>query len=150
MNPRTLIRVLLGYMAVADGLVGLWASVSPRAFYDTFPGGGRMWTAVDGPYNEHLVRDFGALNLALAVVLAFGAVTLGPTVVRAGAWAMIVYSAPHLVYHLRHLDLYGTGDKIGNVFALSLNVLVPVVVLVLARHLGAERDASSEGAPAVP
>ena len=35
-------------------------------FYDDFPGLGRSWVAADGPYNEHLVRDVGALNLALA------------------------------------------------------------------------------------
>ena len=37
----------------------------PAAFYDDFPGLGRMWVAPDGPYNQHLVRDVGELNLAL-------------------------------------------------------------------------------------
>jgi hypothetical protein len=29
-----------------------------------------------GPYNEHLVRDYGALNLTLGVLLVFAPVSL--------------------------------------------------------------------------
>ena len=46
-------------LVVVGGSTGLWATLSPRSFYDEFPGGGRAWVAADGPYNEHLVRDFG-------------------------------------------------------------------------------------------
>jgi hypothetical protein len=37
------------------------------------------------------------------------------------------------VYHLRHLDHYGSSDKIGNAGSLSLAVLLPLVVLVAYR-----------------
>src|SRR5947208_43384 len=83
---------------------------------------GRDGVAVDGPYNEHLVRDFGGLNLALAVV-TIAALVLGTRAfVRTAAIAWLAWSVPHLVYHVRHLDVFATGDKVANVFALSLLV----------------------------
>ena len=48
--------------------VGLQAAVAPRSFFDDFPFG-RSWISVDGAmYDEHLVRDVGALFLAMAIV----------------------------------------------------------------------------------
>jgi hypothetical protein len=124
------IRCALAAMALASLPVGLWATLAPRSFYDDFPGGGRAWVAADGPYNEHLVRDVGSLNLALTLVTVAALVTLGRVAVLAAAGAWIAYSAPHLVYHARHLDLYDTTDKVANVLALSLTVALPLVVLV--------------------
>jgi len=49
-------------------LVGFWALLAPRSFYDDFPGGGRSWVSALPPYNEHLVRDVGGLPSNLAVV----------------------------------------------------------------------------------
>ena len=51
-------------LAVSALTVGLWALLVPRSFYDDFPLPGRAWVSTLGPYNEHLVRDVGALNLA--------------------------------------------------------------------------------------
>lgn len=120
-------RVLLWLSALASVQIGVWAAVFPRSFYDDFPGGGRSWVSADGPYNEHLVRDFGDLNLALAVVLGVAAWTVVPLVVRTAAVAYAVYGLPHLVYHLRHLDVYDTGDKIANVVSLVLALVLAVL-----------------------
>lgn len=123
-------------MLFAQGLIiGTWAAAWPRSFYDDFPGGGRSWVAADGPYNEHLVRDFGDLNLALAVVSLVALVAFTRSVVLAAALGWIVYQAPHLVYHLRHLDLYDTSDKVANVTSLVLALVLPIVVLLGARRL---------------
>jgi hypothetical protein len=93
--------------------------------------------APDGPYNEHLVRDVGSLNLALAVVAAVALVTLARAAVLAAGLAWLVYGVPHLVYHARHLDVFDTSDKIANVVALGLAAVLPVVVLIGARSLRA-------------
>jgi hypothetical protein len=130
------LRVALAVMALTGLATGLWATLSPRSFYEGFPGAGREWVAADGPYNEHLVRDFGSLNLALAVVSVVALVTLGRAVVTAAALAWIVYGVPHLVYHARHLDVYGTGDQVGTIVALVLALVLPVVVLVADRRRG--------------
>ena len=124
------VRVALVAQAVSTVAIGAWAAFAPRAFYDDFPGGGRAWVSADGPYNEHLVRDFGDLNLALALILVVAAVTLGRPLVTAVAAGTLVYQGLHFVYHLRHLDVYDTGDQVGNVVAFVLAVTLPVVVLV--------------------
>ena len=132
---RRAVRIALALLFVQGLIVGAWAAAWPRSFYDDFPGGGRAWVAADGPYNEHLVRDFGDLNLALAVVTLVALVASTRVVALAAALGWIVYQAPHLVYHLRHLDLYDTGDRVANVTALVFGLVLPIVVLLGARKL---------------
>jgi heme/copper-type cytochrome/quinol oxidase subunit 4 len=132
---RRAARIALALLFVQGLLIGAWAAASPRSFYDDFPGGGRAWVAADGPYNEHLVRDFGDLNLALAAVTVVALVAFTRWVVLAAALGWIVYQTPHLIYHLRHLDLYDTSDKVANVTALVLALILPIVVLFGVRRL---------------
>jgi hypothetical protein len=134
------IRCALGALAAVSLVSGVWASVSPRAFYDEFPGGGSHWVAVDGPYNEHLVRDFGALNLALTVVAVVAIMTLVRAAVVAAAGAWIAYTVPHLIHHVRHADVYDTTDKVGVVGALVLALVLPAVVLVVELRRPTRRD----------
>ena len=125
------VRVVLVVWAAVSVQLGIWATFAPRSFYDDYPGFGREWVRVNGPYNEHFVRDFGALNLALAVVTIAALVTLSRPMVIAVAGAWLAWSVPHLVYHLRHLDVFSTGDKVVNVFLLGSLPVLAVVVLVL-------------------
>jgi hypothetical protein len=129
MTPRNITRVALAILALIGLQVGLWAAFFPQSFYDDFPGSGRAWVSVDGPYNEHLVRDVGALNLALAVVAIVAIVTLSRAAVIAAGGAWLAYAVPHLVYHLRHLDVLEDSDQLAVAFTLSLNVLVAALVL---------------------
>jgi hypothetical protein len=134
---EVLVRAALLGVAFGSAVVGVWATLAPRSFYDDFPGGGQLWVAPDGPYNEHLVRDVGGLNLALALVLVVAAVTLAPLLVRTATAAYLLYAVPHLAYHLRNLDVYDTAEKVGSAVSLSLAVVVPLAVLVdslRARH----------------
>jgi hypothetical protein len=131
---RTVIRVVLALLAFSSAVVGLWATFAPRSFYDDFPGGGRSWVAPDGPYNEHLVRDVGELNLALTVVTLFAFVYLSRALVLATATAWLVYSVPHLVYHLRHLEPFGDGDAVSIPVSLALAVVGGVLLLLPARE----------------
>ena len=129
MTPRNITRIALAILALVGVQVGLWAAFFPQSFYDDFPGSGRVWVAVDGPYNEHLVRDVGALNLALAVVAIIAFVTLSRAAVLAAGGAWLAYGVPHLVYHLRHLDVLDDADQLAVAFTLSLNVLVAALVV---------------------
>jgi hypothetical protein len=130
MRDRVL-RILLVLLALGNVQVGVWATFAPRSFYDDFPGGDRSWVAVDGPYNEHLVRDFGATNLALAILTIAALVWLRRVLVVTAGLAWIAYGVPHLVYHLRHLDVYDTGDQVANVVLLTLAPLAGAVVVYL-------------------
>lgn len=121
-------RVLLGLVLVGFGAVGVWALAAPASFYADFPFD-RGWVATDGPYNEHLVRDVGALNLALAVLLAWAVRTPSRARVRLAAGATLVYGVPHLVYHVTHLGPFGTFDAVAQTASLALVVVVPAWVL---------------------
>lgn len=60
-------RAALWLLTSTTLVVGAWALLAPASFYRAFPLG-RAWVAVDGPFNEHLLRDVGGLFLALTVV----------------------------------------------------------------------------------
>ena len=128
---RTLDRVALIVLSVSFVTVGLWAQFAPRSFYDDFPGGGRHWVGIDGPFNEHLVRDVGGLNLALTVMLVGALVTMSSVLIRLAGLAALVYSLPHAVYHSAHLDTFDDGvDKVGMAISLWGFVVLAAVLLL--------------------
>jgi nucleoside-diphosphate-sugar epimerase len=138
-------RLMLWILAFSAFGVGVQAAFSPRSFYDDFPIG-RGWVAMDGPYNEHLVRDVGALNLALLVVTVAALLLSTRALARTAAIAWLVYSVPHFVYHLRHLTMsMSGGDKVGIVVSLGITVVAPIVVLLTARRQ--DPAASAETVP---
>jgi 2-alkyl-3-oxoalkanoate reductase len=120
----------LAYLGLTGLLVGVWAQFAPRSFYDTFPGLGFAWVSLDGPFNEHLVRDVGGLNLALAILAVVAlwrprgfAVTFG--------LAAFTYQLPHFVYHLLHLGaLPTTLERMLQTLMLTLSTLVPMGLLL--------------------
>jgi hypothetical protein len=140
-------RIALVVILGGSLLVGLWAQVLPRSFYDDFPGAGRVWVAVDGPYNEHLVRDVGGLNLGLAFVAGFALVTGSLLVARAAGGAALVYGTPHLLYHATHLDPFDTVDVVSLLVALALAALAGL--LALAAPAGDPASAGDEPDPTV-
>jgi hypothetical protein len=127
--PAT-VRLGLWAMALFSLLSGIQQQFAPRSFYDDFPGFGMRWVAVDGPYNEHLLRDLGGANLALAAVILF--VIAQPTVglVRAVAAAWLIAQVPHFIYHAAHLDILPTTlDRALQTAALALTLAIPLLVL---------------------
>ena len=65
---------------------------------------GHPWVAPLPACNEHLLRDFGGMNLALAVVLGVAAATLDRRLATTALVAYLVFALPHLVFHLNHLE----------------------------------------------
>jgi hypothetical protein len=139
-NLRALVtRAGLASLALTAGGIGVWAQFAPRSFYEDFPFG-RGWVALDGPYNEHLVRDVGGLNLALAVLTVAALVLVGPTLVRVAAVGWLVYAVPHLAYHVRHLEAYEPTDRVLNLVGLLASVVVPALLLVIVPRERPVRD----------
>src|SRR5207244_8509710 len=101
-------RVILQVLALSGLYIGAWGLANPRSFFRSFPGFGRHWTAVDGPYNQHLVRDVAAFYAALAVLAIVAAVTAEPRLIWITGCVWVVFRVPHLAYHASHLDKYGT------------------------------------------
>jgi nucleoside-diphosphate-sugar epimerase len=127
-------RLLLWLLALGNLGVGLQAAFTPRSFYDDFPLG-RGWVAMDGPYNQHLVRDVGSLNLAL-VVLVFAALFVGTRVLARTAMIAWLFNAiPHFVYHVRHVGMAGmaASDRVGILVTLGFAALAPFLVLYWTR-----------------
>jgi hypothetical protein len=140
-----LLRAALLYGALINASVGLWATVAPRSFYDDFPGFGRVWVAVDGPYNEHLARDVGALGIGMAIVLVAAAWSLSRPLLIAAGLAMTATSVPHAIYHSRHLSVYeSASDKVGSVGGLWLAAAISVAVLVAALVRSPEETARAQ------
>src|SRR3954465_15564205 len=111
-EQRRRLRIGIAVLALTPALVGLWATFAPHSFYDDFPGGGHHWVSAVGAYDEHLVRDVGALYLGAPVVLAFAFAWLDRRLVQAALVSTAVAALPHLIYHSTALDGFSTGDAV--------------------------------------
>jgi 2-alkyl-3-oxoalkanoate reductase len=133
------VRFGLWAMALFSLLAGVQQQFAPRSFFDNFPGFGMQWVAVDGPYNEHLLRDLGGANLALSVIILFAIARPTVGVVRAVAAALLVAQVPHFIYHAAHLEVLPTTlDRILQTASLTLTLAIPL--LVLARSGGIREE----------
>lgn len=144
MTPRNVTRIALAYLGLVSLQLGLWALLAPRSFFDDFPGFGRAWVAVDGPYNEHLVRDVGALNLALVVLLAAAAVRGSRELTIVAGVASLAWGLPHFIYHLFNREGLATGDQLLSLGGLAAFVCFAALIIGAGRKLSiAGHDASS-------
>lgn len=110
---QRLVRVGLAYLAVGAASVGVWATPAPRSWFDDFPGGPfGAWAAALPPYNEHLVRDVGALYLGFTVLFVWALWRPVRSLVVPLAVAWIVVQVPHLVFHLAHDEGLSSGDRL--------------------------------------
>lgn len=126
-------RTGLVVLALSGVVVGTWALLAPRSFYDSFPGFGRHWVSPSGPFNEHLVTDVGAAYLALtaAALLALAWADLRTCRLAGAVWA--VFSTPHLYFHVRHLDGLSTFDAVAQLGSLAGTLVIAVLVALPAR-----------------
>lgn len=127
-------RIAFAYLTIFSLQIGLWALLAPRSFYDNFPGMGRVWISIDGPYNEHLIRDVGALNLALVVLFVAAAVSLSRNLVMTAAAASLAWGVPHLIYHLFNSGQLTSSDIAASIGGLSLFTALPIAILFTARR----------------
>jgi Ca2+/Na+ antiporter len=126
---NSLLRVGVWFLAVVTLAVGVVATLAPRVFYDHVP-----WVALAPPYSEHLMRDYGAMILALALVSVVAAITMNRLMVRTALAAYLLFAIPHLVFHVTHHRHYTQGQAIGETAALAIAVLVLAALLALTRR----------------
>ena len=122
-------RIALGLLAVAALPIGIQAALAPRSFFDDFPLPGRDWVSLAGAYDEHLVRDVGGLYLALGVVTAWAVLRPQVDLFRVVGIAWEVFSVPHLLFHLGHLDGLDTFDKVAESTSLAVTVVLAALLL---------------------
>ena len=124
---NTVLRAGMWFMAVVELGVGVVATLAPRAFYDYVP-----WVDLAPPFSEHLMRDYGAMNLALGLVTAVAALTMNRVMVRTSLAAYLLFAVPHLLFHVTHHDHYTASQAVGETTALAIAVLIPLGLLVLS------------------
>lgn len=137
------IRVAFAFLSLGELAVGIWALFVPMSFYEDFPLPGRGWVSALGPYNEHLVRDVGAMNLAFGVLLALSGILMDLRLVQVSLVAYLVYSVPHFLIHLTNTHAYSVGDNLANLILLVLLVVLPLAILI--RSGLRDRNGRSQG-----
>lgn len=135
MTARAWLRAGLVLVTVLQASAGAWQLLLPRSFYDDFPLPGHPWVALLPAYNEHLMRDVGAVNLAMAVVVGVAAVSMERRLVRTAMAANLVFGGPHFAFHATHLEHFPPADAIAQTTVLAITLGIPVVLLILAGKL---------------
>jgi hypothetical protein len=136
MSP--LLRPGLALLAAVEIVLGLWTLVFPASFYADVP-----TVDLTPPFSEHLFRDFGGATLGLAVVLTAAAVWTERRLVVVALLAYLAFSAPHLVFHLGHLDGAGAAAATALVVVLAGSVVLPLALLVVALRTATDRETST-------
>jgi hypothetical protein len=134
------IRLGLVILAVGQGIPAVWALFAPHSFWEEFPGAGRHWVAPLGPFDEHLVTDYGSAYLAITVLVALTAILLERRLVQIAMVVWIVQALPHFVFHLTELDELPGFDQVAQTLVLALNLLLPVAILWAASWRAPERE----------
>ena len=125
-------RIVLGVLLLISLVIGLWALLAPRSFYDSFPGGNRPALGL----RRRAVQPAPGQRRGIDVPGAGGAHRrrarpAGLARLAGAVW--LVFSVPHWLYHSTHLGLYGTRDQ-------ALNEVGLVAVVLLAALLCVPRD----------
>jgi len=124
--------------------VGRWAYFAARGFYDSFPGVLGSWVSVDGPFNEHLIRDVGAMYLALAAAGIGGLIWRDAVVNRVLGLAWTLFGALHFAYHALHLGHMSMESAVGEMVALGVSLLLGILLLIPERGANAHRSTAPE------
>lgn len=142
MNTRSR-RVLLAVTVLLGGYVGAWAEFFPNAFYTSFPGFGLHWIDIDGPFNEHLIRDVGSLYLALAAGSLAAIISRSAMPGRVVGLAWSVAGVLHFGYHALHPE--GSAvDVVGSIVILGISAALGIALLLPPRDApGAGRAATT-------
>ena len=135
MTARGWTRGLLIAFTAMEAVIGLWATIAPQSFYDDGPIPGTGWVALLPPYNEHLLRDYAGMTLAMTVVLVVTAVKLTPLLVRTSMVALTLFAVPHTIFHIVHLEHFSQSAAVTQTVLLMVTVFIPIVVFALASRL---------------
>ncbi len=125
-------RIALVLVAVAQAEVGIWGIVAPHSFFKDFPGSGHHWVSALGTYNEHLIRDYAAAELGLAVLLLCAAVWFERRLVLIAGAAFLAATLPHFGYHLTTTGSFSTTDNELSLGAFAVEILLVILAMTTA------------------
>jgi hypothetical protein len=122
----TLIRIQLAILMLVELVVGFWNQVFPASFYELFP-----TVDLTPPFSEHYARDFGGATLGIALVLAIALVSPRAVFIVPATLAYTLYSIPHFIYHVQHLEGASTPEAIALTAANALAALMGLGIVAL-------------------
>jgi hypothetical protein len=140
-------RVALALVALAQAEVGVWGLLAPHSFYASYPGAGRHWVSVLGPYDEHLVRDFAAMELGFAVLLGCAAVWFERRLVLVAGAAFLAATLPHFAYHLTTTDRLSTADDLASLGGFAVELALVVAAMTVAARQGKQASTRENQLP---
>ncbi len=97
--PRWVRVGLVVLLAAPQLIVGVWAVVAPRSWFDSFPGVGPALVAGDPPFNQHLASDVGAAFVATGAALLLAAYWGTRRPVQLALATFAVFTIPHVTFH---------------------------------------------------
>jgi hypothetical protein len=128
--------MLLGLLSILAVFVGLWAAAFPQSFYSSFPGLGLHWVSSDGPFNEHLIRDVGALYLGFAAAAVAAMLSRSAVAGRVVGVGWSLFGLLHISYHLGHPE-GTTVDQVGTIVSLAVDLFLGLLLLLPGRKMAA-------------
>ena len=117
-------------------MTAAWAFFTPSGFFDGFPVPDADWVSTLGEYNEHLMRDFGAAELGLAVAGVLAGVRRSRDGADAVLWGFVTLGILHLGYHLTVMGEFSALSTAAQLLVLVGFVLAPVYLLRKLRVSG--------------
>lgn len=132
-RPPRWSTIVLALIAVPNLVIGSWAVLSPRGWYDDFPGYAPRLVSAYPPFNEHLAVDAGAGLLTIGV-LAAAAAYLGRRDAHLVAGAgLLAFTGPHALFHvLNPSDLLSAGEDAMSTIPLVITALASIALLIRA------------------
>jgi hypothetical protein len=137
-----LARAGLLVVAAFQAEIGVWGSIAPHSLYASYPGGGHHWISAMGPYDEHLVRDFAAMELGMAVLLVCAAIWFERRLVLVSGAAFLAATIPHFAYHLTTTGMLPSSDDV-----LSLGGFVVEMAIIAGAMAAVAAVAGVTGVP---
>lgn len=123
---RNLIRTAAIAVGVLTVILGVWAMVDPRSFYEEL--------AYFPPYNVHLFHDVGAFQIGLGASLILA--VLVPDVLLAVLTGVGAGFVLHAVSHVVDRDL---GGRPSDPYLIGLLALIVVAAAIAQWRIGARR-----------
>lgn len=134
MKELTATRAFAIALALPQTVIGVWAVVSPRGWYDNFPGLGPALAAAEPPFNAHLITDAGAGFLATGGLLLGVSLFGDPAAMRIAAIGYLLFCGPHLAWHAANPSArLDTFNDVLNVVLIGAQVLGAATLFVLTR-----------------
>ena len=127
--PRWVRLGMVVALAAPQLVVGLWAVLAPRSWFDSFPGLDPRLVAAEPPFNAHLATDAGAGFLATGIALLVAALIARRGAVYVSLATYAAFAVPHALYHaINPAPGLTGGEDLLNVLVLASGIVMAAVL----------------------